>query len=95
MDKFIKWIVELFGCRHIFALMGFLGLASVYAMRINMSVAIVDMVKQSHRSASTSFFSSGSADNSSDSCPDNGDGGGDDGVSVYILIYYSLGGLIL
>lgn len=63
--------------------MGFLGLASVYAMRINMSVAIVDMVKQSHRS-SPSFFGSGLADNASDSCPDNGDGGGDGGVSVYL-----------
>ena len=37
--------LDWFGCRHVFALMGFLGLASVYMMRINLSVAIVDMVK--------------------------------------------------
>ncbi|XP_069162723.1 sialin isoform X3 [Procambarus clarkii] len=33
-----------FGARHILALMGFVGFANVYAMRVNLSVAIVAMV---------------------------------------------------
>lgn len=33
-----------FGARHVFALMGFLGFVNVYAMRVNLSVAIVVMV---------------------------------------------------
>jgi hypothetical protein len=33
-----------FGARHLFALMGFLGFVNVYAMRVNLSVAIVVMV---------------------------------------------------
>jgi len=33
--------------RHVFALMGFLGFANVYAMRVNLSVAIVAMVNSS------------------------------------------------
>ncbi|XP_065579958.1 putative inorganic phosphate cotransporter isoform X2 [Artemia franciscana] len=33
-----------FGQRHLFATLGFLGLATVYMMRVNLSVAIVDMV---------------------------------------------------
>ncbi|XP_042865549.1 putative inorganic phosphate cotransporter [Penaeus japonicus] len=35
---------ECFGARHVLALMGFLGFANVYAMRVNLSVAIVAMV---------------------------------------------------
>lgn len=34
-----------FGSRHIFAFMAFLGLAVTYMMRVNLSVAIVDMVR--------------------------------------------------
>lgn len=33
-----------FGARHLFAILGFLGFANVYAMRVNLSVAIVAMV---------------------------------------------------
>ena len=33
-----------FGFRHVFAFLGFLGFLNVYAMRVNMSVAIVAMV---------------------------------------------------
>ncbi|CAL4130204.1 unnamed protein product, partial [Meganyctiphanes norvegica] len=36
---------ELWGGRHTLALLGFLGIAVVYAMRVNLSVAIVAMVK--------------------------------------------------
>jgi hypothetical protein len=57
--------------------MGFLGLASVYMMRINLSVAIVDMVKTGPASVdnATSFFgrSGGtSASNNSAQCEDQG-----------------------
>ena len=37
-------ILQGFGQRHLFATLGFLGLATVYMMRVNLSVAIVDMV---------------------------------------------------
>lgn len=37
----------LFGTRHVLGLMGFLGFANVYAMRVNLSVAIVAMVNSS------------------------------------------------
>lgn len=37
-----------YGTRHTFALMAFLGLACVYMLRVNMSVAIVDMVNRTH-----------------------------------------------
>nr|XP_053635790.1 sialin-like [Cherax quadricarinatus] len=39
---------ELWGCRHTLALLGFLGLSLVYAMRVNLSVAIVAMVKENN-----------------------------------------------
>ncbi|RXG53791.1 putative inorganic phosphate cotransporter [Armadillidium vulgare] len=41
--KFAEWIAT----RHIFAFLGFLGFANVYAMRVNLSVAIVAMVNSS------------------------------------------------
>ncbi|KAF2367680.1 Major facilitator superfamily [Trinorchestia longiramus] len=37
---------ELWGARHTFAFMGFLGFSAVYSMRVNLSVAIVAMVAQ-------------------------------------------------
>ena len=37
------------GARHIFALLGFLGFVNVYAMRVNLSVAIVAMVNQTSK----------------------------------------------
>ncbi|KAL1494936.1 hypothetical protein ABEB36_010440 [Hypothenemus hampei] len=37
---------ELIKCRHILGILGFLGFANVYAMRVNLSVAIVAMVNQ-------------------------------------------------
>ena len=52
-----------FGCRHIFAMLGFLGYASAYMTRVNISVAIVDMM---HHSAPTD--SDESFGNSSDFC---------------------------
>ena len=45
-----------FGVRHLVAFLGFLGFANVYAMRVNLSVAIVAMVNNSaipHANAST------------------------------------------
>jgi hypothetical protein len=66
----------LFGSRHVFAVMGFLGLASVYMMRIKLSVAIVDIVKTGPSvDNATSFFgrSGGtSASNNSAQCEDQG-----------------------
>ena len=41
-----------FGYRHVFSLLGFLGFLNVYAMRVNLSVAIVAMVN----STSSSHF---------------------------------------
>lgn len=40
-----------FGWRHVFALMGFLGFLNVYAMRVNLSVAIVAMVNSTDDSS--------------------------------------------
>jgi len=48
--------------RHLFALLGFLGFANVYAMRVNLSVAIVAMVN------TTAITNSSSLDNST-ACP--------------------------
>ena len=66
----------MFGSRHVFAVMGFLGLASVYMMRIKLSVAIVDIVKTGPSvDNATSFFgrSGGtSASNNSAQCEDQG-----------------------
>ncbi|KAG0717620.1 putative inorganic phosphate cotransporter [Chionoecetes opilio] len=53
-----------FGARHVLGAMGFLGFANVYAMRVNLSVAVVAMVNSSaipHTNTSAP-----------DSCPDNG-----------------------
>ena len=36
------------GTRHVFSLMAFFGLAVVYMLRVNLSVAIIDMVNQTH-----------------------------------------------
>lgn len=64
-----------FGSRHVFALMGFLGLAAVYMMRINLSVAIVDMVRTPN---TTTFFgrsgSGGSSGNGSEQCENDESG---------------------
>jgi ACS family sodium-dependent inorganic phosphate cotransporter-like MFS transporter 5 len=53
-----------FGTRHVLALMGFLGFVNVYAMRVNLSVAIVVMVNQTYTNNNSS--SNGSA---SGTCP--------------------------
>ncbi|XP_046451173.1 putative inorganic phosphate cotransporter [Daphnia pulex] len=69
---------DFFGSRHVFAFMGFLGLASVYMMRINLSVAIVDMVRTPSGDNATSFFgrSGGtSASNSTEQCEYEEDSG--------------------
>ena len=55
--------------------MGFLGLACVYMMRINLSVAIVDMVKTSHHPSPianesfANFISDETSPSSVDLCP--------------------------
>ncbi|KAH8415363.1 hypothetical protein KR222_005120 [Zaprionus bogoriensis] len=54
---------ELLQTRHIFGLMGFLGFAVVYAMRVNLSVAIVAMVNQ------TAIPHSNSSLLANDTCP--------------------------
>jgi len=48
--------------RHVFALMGFLGFANVYAMRVNLSVAIVAMVNNT-------AITNTSVVNNTDTCP--------------------------
>ena len=50
--------------RHVFALLSFLGFANVYAMRVNLSVAIVAMVNNTAIGHNTSGDS-----NSTDTCP--------------------------
>ena len=40
-----------FGHRHVFSLLGFLGFLNVYAMRVNLSVAIVAMVNSTSNSS--------------------------------------------
>lgn len=52
------------GARHIFAFLGFLGFVNVYAMRVNLSVAIVAMVNQTDHGNS-----GGNQTNSSGTCP--------------------------
>ncbi|KAM8719682.1 hypothetical protein ACLKA7_005846 [Drosophila subpalustris] len=56
--------------RHIFGLMGFLGFAVVYAMRVNLSVAIVAMVNRTdvpHSNSDSAFNST--SDLANDTCP--------------------------
>ena len=43
-----------FGYRHVFSFLGFLGFLNVYAMRVNLSVAIVAMVNSTSTSNSSS-----------------------------------------
>lgn len=38
-------LLDFIPCRHVFVLMGFLGLLNVYSLRVNLSVALVAMVK--------------------------------------------------
>ena len=47
------------GWRHVFAFMGFLGFLNVYAMRVNLSVAIVAMVNSTDSSNSNSTIANG------------------------------------
>ena len=44
------------GTRHTFTLLSFLGMANVYAMRVNLSVAIVAMVKHGDSSTTPSSW---------------------------------------
>jgi hypothetical protein len=54
------------GSRHVFAFLGFLGLATAYMMRVNLSVAIVDMVSTS---GPKGFRYNGSSADPRDQCP--------------------------
>merc|ERR1712241_1238117 len=66
------------GVRHIFAFLGFLGFVNVYAMRVNLSVAIGAMVKDTSSSNSTNNTDVGTCPapvvpaNSTDDDNDNG-----------------------
>ncbi|GFY72486.1 sialin, partial [Trichonephila inaurata madagascariensis] len=42
-----------FPTRYVFALLGFFGFFNVYAMRVNLNVAIIAMVKESNHSSGT------------------------------------------
>ncbi len=55
------------GTRHVFAVLGFLGLASAYMMRVNLCVAIVDMIATPDRK--TAPFTNRSASGDIDRCP--------------------------
>ncbi|XP_018006492.2 sialin [Hyalella azteca] len=65
---------EIWGARHTFAFMGFLGFAVIYAMRVNLSVAIVAMVAK-NVTTNTNFTDDDLA------CPLPDDYGQDDGYS--------------
>lgn len=54
-------------CRFTFALLGFLGIAILYALRVNLSVAIVTMVAKSSTAASTASTAA-----QGDTCPTDG-----------------------
>ncbi|KAK3889501.1 hypothetical protein Pcinc_006473 [Petrolisthes cinctipes] len=56
---------EWWGARHTLALMGFLGFSVIYAMRVNLSVAIVAMVKGDPNAT----HANNNNDNNSDVCP--------------------------
>lgn len=88
--QYIKTFLDIctgfFGSRHVFALMGFLGLAAVYMMRINLSVAIVDMVRTPN---TTTFFgrssSGGSSGNGSEQCENDESGDSEVGILLQKL----------
>ena len=84
---------DVFGSRHAFALMGFFGLASVYMMRINLSVAIVDMVKTPQPIDNTTSFFGRSGDpppfnDTEGQCKDEGSGGS--GVWFFGICIYQI-----
>ena len=54
-----------FGHRHVFSLLGFLGFLNVYAMRVNLSVAIVAMVN----STSSSDAANTTSNSTDGTCP--------------------------
>ena len=62
-----------------------MGLASVYMMRVNLSVAIVDMVKMNSSStqATQSYFDSGPIENGTDQCAAEGSDTEENNVSSY------------
>ncbi|GFY65931.1 hypothetical protein TNIN_189051 [Trichonephila inaurata madagascariensis] len=53
VEKFINFNLTEFPARYVFALLGFLGFFNVYAMRVNLNVAIIAMVKESNHSSGT------------------------------------------
>ena len=75
--NYIKlFIAVIFGARHVFSVMGFLGLSLVYLMRVNLSVAIVDMINSTtplSPISEPSFFSI----NESETCPNDNEQGGE------------------
>ena len=62
------------GTRHTFVLLSFLGFANIYAMRVNLSVAIVAMVSSSDRKNDTNIGTQCPLTNTSDDNPDIGGG---------------------
>ena len=65
----IRW-----GTRHTFALLSFLGFANIYAMRVNLSVAIVAMVSNSDRANNTNIGHECPMPNTTNSNKNNGGG---------------------
>lgn len=78
----------LFGTRHVLSLMGFLGFANVYAMRVNLSVAVVAMVNSSaipHVNTSTQDACPNTATNSSTHHNEDGEFTWDENEQALIL----------